>query len=312
MVPNALRDASEPSVSAPAAPLTILSTPKRFEGIFDVIQTNAVSSWCQLASRPEVILFGDDEGTDRLADRLGVVHMSDVARNERGTPLLSDMWMRGQQLASNPVVCWSNADIIFTDRLLEAAAIVAERPTPVLLVGRRCDLDQPGPLDLADPRWQERLVARAAREGERKPANWIDYFVFTRGLFDELPPFAIGRAGYDPWIIWRAAQLGAEVIDASRFVLAVHQRHDYAHVGGRREAFRGAESVANSTFVTDFRHNHSISHARSVLDADGVVRPARRLEHRMARPKRYVAHGLRFTRPARIRLLGERASWRQP
>ena len=152
------------------------------------------------------------------------------------------MFLRGQELASNPVVCWSNADVMFTDRLNDAATIVAARSRSAYVVGRRIDIDQPTPLPFG-PGWQADLVRRAETEGERKPANWIDYFMFTRGLFTELPPFAIGRPGYDPWLIWKAAELGAEVIDATDFVWAVHQRHDYSHVGGRSVAFTGSEAL---------------------------------------------------------------------
>jgi hypothetical protein len=289
--------------------LTILSTPKQFRGLFDVIQTNAITSWTRLAGRPEVILFGRDEGTAEICDRLGATHVPDVATNDLGTPLLSDMFLRGQDLATTPVVCWANADIIFTDRIVEVAATVAARPRPAYLVGRRTDIEQPNALDLTDG-WQGRLLERAEREGERKPANWIDYFLFTRGLFTELPPFAIGRPGYDPWLIWKAADLGADVIDATRFVPAIHQRHDYSHVGTRKAAFQGREAEQNKAIVDDWRHYHSIAYASLQLDDDGVVRPARGLVHRLARPKTYVAHALRFTRPLRQRLLGERATWR--
>ena len=51
--------------------LTILSTPKRFSGIFEVIQTNAITSWTQLDPRPEIILFGRDEGTAEICAELG-------------------------------------------------------------------------------------------------------------------------------------------------------------------------------------------------------------------------------------------------
>jgi hypothetical protein len=298
--------------SAPAerSPVTFLTTPKRFSGIFATIQTNAVTSWTHLEPRPDVILFGDDEGTDNLAAELGVRHVPDVARNDTGTPLLSDMWQRGQQLAATPVVCWSNADVMFTSSILDAARLVADHPRPALLVGRRHDIDVDETLPFTGD-WQDDLRARVARSGERKPANWIDYFVFTRGLLTDLPPFAIGRPGYDQWMIWKATELGADVIDASRFVDAIHQRHDYSHAGGRTAIWTGAEAKANDSLVGDWRHYHSIAYARWVLDDHGTLRRATDLEHRLARPKRYLAHALRFTRPLRIRLLGEQATRRR-
>jgi hypothetical protein len=290
--------------------LTILSTPKAFTGLFAVIQRNAIESWTTLEPRPEIILFGTDAGTAEICEELGLRHVPDVAKNAHGTPLLSDMFLTGQQLATNPVVCWANADIVFTPTVMHAAQVVTDHPRPAYLVGRRTDIDQLEPLDLSDG-WSARLAARAARDGERKPANWIDYFMFTRGLFVELPPFAIGRPGYDPWLIWRAADLGADVIDASDHVLAVHQRHDYSHVGTRAAVFGGLEARQNAAIVDDWRHYHSIAHARLKLDTAGRLVPARGATYRLARPRSYAAHLLRFTRPLRQRLLGEQATRRR-
>jgi hypothetical protein len=289
--------------------LTILSTPKAFSGIFDVIQRNAITSWTKLEPRPEIILFGQDEGTAEVCAGLGLRHVPDVAVTPEGTPLLSDMFVRGQHLAANDVVCWANADVIFTSELLRAAALVHKHPRAAYLVGRRTDIDQRELLDFGSD-WQDELRTRAAREGERKPANWIDYFMFTRGLFVELPPFAIGRPGYDPWLIWRAADLGADVIDATNFIWAIHQRHDYSHVGSRAIAFTGLEAQRNAAIVDDWRHYHSIAYARLKLDSNGTVVPARGLFYRVARPRTYAAHALRFTRPFRRWLIGEQASRR--
>ena len=197
-----------------------------------------------------------------------------------------------------------------TPTIMRAAEVVTEHPRAAYLVGRRTDVDQLEPLAFTD-RWSEDLTARAAQDGERKPANWIDYFMFTRGLFTELPPFAIGRPGYDPWLIWKAAELGADVIDATDFVWAVHQRHDYSHVGGRSAAFTGTEAQQNAAIVDDWRHYHSINHARLKLDAAGRVVPARGANYTLARPRRYAAHALRFTRPLRQRMLGEQATRRR-
>jgi hypothetical protein len=287
----------------------MLSTPKAFSGIFDVIQRNAITSWTKLDPRPEIILFGRDHGTAELCAELGLVHVPDVQVTPEGTPLLSDMFLRGQEMASHPVVCWSNADVIFTSELLRAADVVSAHERAAYLVGRRTDIDQSELLDFGSD-WQRELRDRAARHGERKPANWIDYFVFTRGLFETLPPFAIGRPGYDPWLIWRAADLGADVIDATEFVPAIHQRHDYSHVGTRAAAFTGVEAKRNAAIVDDWRHYHSIAYARLKLDATGQLVPARGAVYKLARPRSHLAHALRFTRPFRRWLIGERASLR--
>jgi hypothetical protein len=287
----------------------MLSTTKAFRGHNGVIQRNAITSWTHLRPRPEIILFGTDEGTADLCEELGLRHVPEVATTPEGTPLVSDMFLQGQALASTPMVCWSNADVIFTDRLLRMADRAAGRPRPTYVIGQRTDIDQTLLLTFEDG-WQNVLEHRARTEGERKPVNWIDWFLFTRGLFTDLPPFAIGRPGYDPWLIWRAAQLGADVIDATEAVSAVHQRHDYAFAGSREKVFTGSEAKRNATYVDDWRHYHSIAYASHMAGADGVIVPARGLRYRVARPRTRVAHALRFTRPLRRRLLGEQASWR--
>lgn len=289
--------------------LTILSTPKAFSGIFEVIQRNAITSWTKLDPRPEIILFGTDDGTRELCTDLGLIHVPVVATTPEGTPLLSDMFLQGQRMAGGAVVCWSNADVIFTSEVLHAADVVRDHGRPAYLVGRRVDIDQLEPLGF-EPGWEDALRSRAAREGERKPANWLDYFMFTKGLFDDLPPFAIGRPGYDPWLIWRAAELGADVIDATEYVRAIHQRHDYSHVGSRSIAFTGVEAQRNAAIIDDWRHYHSLAYARLKLDAAGDLVPARGLFYRIARPRTYLGHALRFTRPIRRWLIGERASLR--
>ena len=293
-----------------SATLTLLSTPKAFRGLFEVIQANAITSWTRIQPRPDVILFGDDEGTAEICDRLGLRHVPDVACNEHGTPLLSDMFLRGQELATTPLVCWTNADVMFTSALGDAADIVLQRPGSSYVVGRRTDIDQDRHLDFGAG-WERELVGRAAATGELKPANWIDWFMFTRGLFAELPPFAIGRPGYDPWLIWKAADLGATVIDATAYVPAIHQRHDYSHVGTRRAVFRGVEAQANAAIVDDWRHYHSIDYSTLRLQVDGTIAPAEGWSYRLARPRTHVAHVLRFSRPIRQRLLGERATRRR-
>ena len=40
--------------------ITIFCTPKNFEGIFDIIQKNALRSWRNLSDDLEIIIFGKE------------------------------------------------------------------------------------------------------------------------------------------------------------------------------------------------------------------------------------------------------------
>ena len=92
--------------------LTIFSTPKPFKGHIGIIQRNAITSWTLLHPQPEIILFGNDEGTAEAAKDIGVLHVSQIARNEFGTPLLNDFFQQAKQQASHQTLCYVNADIV--------------------------------------------------------------------------------------------------------------------------------------------------------------------------------------------------------
>jgi hypothetical protein len=209
--------------------LTIFALPKPFKGHFGVIQRNAVSQWTRLQPRPEILLFGNEEGTADIAQEFGVQHFPEVKRNEYGTPLLSDLFGQAQSVASSPVLCYVNADIMLLGNLMEAVQRVLSWRDRFLMVGLRTNvnLDEPAIYDSSNQ--EGRLLALVSRQGQMAPPNWIDYFAFSRGLVPSFPAFAIGRPWWDNWFLWKAKNLKVPLIDASKVVLAVHQNHDYSH-----------------------------------------------------------------------------------
>jgi glycosyltransferase involved in cell wall biosynthesis len=253
--------------------LTLFSIPKPFRGHIGVIQTNALQSWIKLEPRCDIILFGDDEGTAETAARFGVKHVSDVARNEYGTPLLNDVFSRAQAMASHDIACYINSDIVLLDDFLKSVAMAAKLNRSFLMVGQRQDADLDHALDFTQPDWQERLRQQAGRHGRPRPPDWIDYFVFSKGLYKQMPPFAIGRTSFDNWLIWEARALGAAVIDASATVLAVHQNHDYTHhPQGQTGVFSGVEAKINRSLMDGRRCYFTIADATHRLTPSGITR----------------------------------------
>lgn len=209
--------------------LSLFALPKGFQGHTAVIQRNALRSWSQLQPEVEVVLFGDDPGVAEAAREFGLRLFPEIARNDFGTPLVSDLFQRAQKVCRHPFLCYANADIIFGEDLPAAVSLVAGWRRTFLLAGQRWNLDLREPLDFS-PGWQERLRARVRSEGEAQGPWWIDYFVFPRGTWTDMPPFAIGRPTWDNWLIYDARRRRIPVVDASAAITAVHQSHDYAHV----------------------------------------------------------------------------------
>ncbi len=66
-----------------------------------VIQRNAIQSWRSLGPGVEIILMGDDEGTQEAAREFGIRTIPDVARNASGTPLISSLFEKAQDHATH-------------------------------------------------------------------------------------------------------------------------------------------------------------------------------------------------------------------
>jgi hypothetical protein len=211
--------------------LTIFSTPKPFVGHAAIIQRNALHSWKLLQPDVEVILFGDDAGAAEVCRDLGIRHEPDVRRNENGTKYLNYIFDRAHEISQNKCLCYVNCDIMLMSDFRESLEIISKAHNEFLMIGRRWDTNVTKHWNFGESTWESRLKSLALIEGRQNSPSWIDYFCFSRELYyGKMPPFLIGRHGWDPWLTWFARKSGVPLIDASRAVLAVHQNHDYAYL----------------------------------------------------------------------------------
>jgi hypothetical protein len=247
--------------------LTIFAIPKAFRGHIAVIQRNAIYSWKLLNPACEIILFGDDEGTAEIAAELGVRHIPDVARNEYGTPLVSDIFEQAQRCGAHDLLCYVNADIILMSDFLRGVEQVAHRKRPFLMIGQRWDVNIDEQLDFG-PRWEERLRAYLAEHGQSHAYTGIDYFVFRRGLWKEIPPFAIGRTVWDNWLLYGARQAKAFLIDATLVITAVHQNHNISTIH-----WEGPEAKRNLELAGGSENIFTLQDATHLLTQQGLKRP---------------------------------------
>jgi hypothetical protein len=230
--------------------MTIFALPKRFEGHVGRIQRNAIRSWKRLGSSVEVVLCGDDPGIAENATEFGAAHLPEIETNEFGTPLVHSAFQQAQDAARYDIVCYANADLIFGRDLIAAVARVSAVEQLFLVVGRSWDLDVEQELAPFDDGCEAELRRRVAAEGVARGVWWIDFFVFRVNSMGAIPPFAVGRPGWDNWMMWQGRKLGFPVVDVSPSALVVHQKHDYAHMKeGRGHRWVGPEGDANKAFL---------------------------------------------------------------
>lgn len=237
---------STPQRSSKAGGVTLFAMPKAFAGHMATIQKNAIRSWAKLDPTPEIILFGDEPGIREMAREVGAKHIGDIERNEFGTPLVDKLFEAAQNHASNEVLAYVNADIILFQDFTQAVQQVQTHLGSFLLIGQRWDLPVLDEIDFHEPDWCDSLLRRLREDAMLHAESGLDYFVFRKGLWPQIPPFAIGRTAWDNWLVMDPPRRRMPVVDGTEYITAVHQDHDYGHVsGGRGEIWGGQEAARN-------------------------------------------------------------------
>ncbi|MFN5193019.1 MAG: hypothetical protein ACK5E6_01140 [Cyanobacteriota bacterium] len=251
--------------------LTLFTVPKAFVGHIGIIQRNAIRSWQACIPGVQIILFGSDDGVAQAAAELQVEHGSAIRFSAYGAPMLDSVFAQARARSIHPVLCFANADIIFRGHVEPLLSL----KSPFLAIGESVDAELFESVNFGDENWRPKITDRRVTRGPFA----LDFFFFTRDLYADIPPFRIGRARYDNWMVWRALRQRAMVVDVGRLLQAVHQRHDYAHLArGRKEAYRGFDALQNEKLAGIWcnLYLHSVHDARFVLTADSLVANPRR------------------------------------
>ena len=265
--------------------LTVFSAPKPFTNPhINTIQRNAIQSWQHLGPDVQAYLVGMEDGMAEVATEYGVPLLVDVKRNDSGTPLVSSIFDLARQASDSPYLAYVNGDILLLPDIVVATRQIAAGLTtrkhsgddplqPFLLIGQRWDLQVEQRLDFSSG-WEERLEDLVRSQGQLHAPAGSDYFVFPRSAFSKMPDFAIGRAGWDNWMIFYALQQDWPVIDGTPSLRVIHQSHDYSHLPGGRPHYDLAESQHNMQVGGGLKHMYMVLDADFQL-IDGQIRPAR-------------------------------------
>ncbi|HEY7162491.1 MAG TPA: hypothetical protein VH815_14590 [Acidobacteriota bacterium] len=261
--------------------ITIFAIPKAFQGHIEIIQRNAIQSWTLLRPRPRLILFGNDEGTKGVAEEFNIEHVPSVACSEYGTPIIQDVFKQARQLSNTPLLCYINSDIILMSDFLDSIKVASESMKQFLLCGRRWNLDIVRPLDFSEG-WEDHLKQQIKLSGTLEEAWAIDYFVYSSQVGNDMPPFIIGRAGWDNWFLYSVRAKGIPLIDATTSIQVVHQNHDYRHVpAGSGKSYAGPETdinlrlsgnLASEFSIKDATHELYSGKLKRTLNKDALVR----------------------------------------
>jgi hypothetical protein len=154
------------------------------------------------------------------------------------------------------------------------SSLFREVSSRFVLLSQRWDLDITQPLDFAEG-WHLDLRARVRAEGKLHAPAGSDFFLFPRSSYTEMPDFAIGRAGWDNWMIYKACQENWPVVDCTPSVMIVHQNHDYRHLPGGKVHYRHHETDENIRLAGGpAAVRYTILDATHRLEEGKLLRPA--------------------------------------
>jgi hypothetical protein len=261
--------------------LTIFSVPKPFTGLISIIQRNAIRSWMALGKEVEIILIGDEYGIAEICWEYKLKHIPNVERNRFGTPKVSSAFDLAQDAANSSAMLFVNADIILSQDILVPLNGI---PFSQFLIScRRWDLDVQSELHFNSSDWNIQFRKRAETKGRLHEPTGMDCFIFPRGQYRDLPPFGIGRAGWDSWLVYWTRSRKIPVVDATEAVRIFHQNHDYSHLPmGMKEAHAGAQVEWHLQLAGGIDYMFTLEDADWVLTPRGYL-PAPWSAHRLWR-----------------------------
>jgi hypothetical protein len=229
-----------------AKPLTLAlyAWPKPFtDPHISIIQRNGIRSWLQLHPRPEVFLFGNEDGIADACRELGAVHVKDCPPVTDGVPKVRDLAIITEGLSGASFFGYVNADIILTQSLMTALRAAGNSHSRFLLGASPWNTSVPDLLDFG-PDWEEKMRRRAREANDLRGRAAADFLIYPRGFLQGAPEVLAGRRYVDNGLLWYARHRRAALIDGTPGIFAVHQDHR-----------RGARSVTHGDGITGVNWN---------------------------------------------------------
>ncbi|WP_417451446.1 hypothetical protein [Kordiimonas sp.] len=218
------------------------------------MQENALRSWHALGLK--ILIIGDEPGTGDIAAELSCGHIEVVERNSSHIPLIHDLFRTAHTNTDTPYLAYVNSDIILNTQSADAFASMltcdADEISDFLYVARRRNIPLSEPIFTGTENWQDHIRRLDEKYGTWDDVFAIDVFMFNRGWLKDIPHLAVGRAGWDNWMLFNARQQGCAVIDGSHDCAVFHPLHGYSVTAGGLQAVTvGPQAYKNRLFCGD-------------------------------------------------------------
>jgi len=251
--------------------ITVLFSPKPFKGNDATNQRNAIASWCREIPGAELICYGESEGvTDACRDFVATL-VREIPLTQTGAPRFDWIVQHAAQHGKYDLQMFINADIFLMPGFCEA---IAKIPFPQFLaISDRLNVPE-GLLSESAPTNAKGTLLKLIDSGdaEMNGGAGSDFFIFKRGMWNNLPPVAAGRAGYDNVLMWTCLKQHHPLVDVTRAILPLHPKHNYGHIAGGRQTVYGGPDVELNNRSMNGSTSPFLCDATHLLLSTGIVR----------------------------------------
>ncbi|MGA1824019.1 MAG: radical SAM protein [bacterium] len=220
--------------------VTLFAVPKAFRSHTGIIQRNALTSWSLLVPKPEIILLGNEEGCAEIAKALNFRHIPDISCTEKGTPRVDTLFSQVENCSQNEIIGYINPDVIIMNDFITTINKVIKQVSTFLMIGQHWDLHIDKLLSFDPDTWELEVKKIIQESGKIQSPTGIEYCIFSKNLYKNIPPFALNHFLWDNWLVYQSIIDGNPVIDVTRSVTAVHQEHEPPQIN-RDEVLKNKE-----------------------------------------------------------------------
>lgn len=205
---------------------TIFTFPRPFKEPFLTPQINAINSWKKIHSDVEIFLINDEENSSKIFAEANNIKCINGKFSKYGSPLLRYALNEIKKQAKHKDIVFLNTDIIYIDGFIRSINAIRSHYKEYFVVGRRKDIELKQKIDFSNDNYKSLLIDLYNR-GQLHNLSGLDYWIFPKNLFNDIPDFRIGKPGYDSWLLANASKKLVPTIDASQTVRILHQNHYY-------------------------------------------------------------------------------------
>jgi hypothetical protein len=215
------------------------------------IQYNSINSWKWIDCEKEILIFNRDESIKNMCDELKVTNIDDYESSEfSDLPTWRTMRDKAVEIANDDdIIIWVNSDIVFDDTLYFTISELKLSLSEFILTGKR--KNWPNYWRLNDKEEISKIeFDKIGNEYE------VDYFIFNKKHFSDLPKFFIARMRFDNYLLKMAIDNVEYTLDSTFAINSYHHQHGY---GENLDQSWADASLSDIKFEIDRQTNQTLS-----------------------------------------------------